>query len=90
VTATSPSWDRTAIIRDNDSGYGAVIENTVDVGSLLLKALIGGALVVAFSLVGEAIKPRRLAGITLMGVPLPPMASCAPMSVRCSPRSAAS
>lgn len=35
----------------------------MDVGSLLLKAVIGGALVVAFSLVGESIKPRRLAGI---------------------------
>lgn len=35
----------------------------MEVGSLLLKALIGGVLVVIFSLVGESIKPRRHAGI---------------------------
>lgn len=33
------------------------------IASLLLKAVIGGVLVVLFSCVGESIKPRRLAGI---------------------------
>jgi len=31
---------------------------------LIAKALVGGAMVVAFSLVGEVIEPRRLGGIT--------------------------
>ncbi len=36
----------------------------MELGSLALKALVGGALVVVFSLVGESIRPRRLAGVT--------------------------
>jgi uncharacterized membrane protein (GlpM family) len=36
----------------------------MEVGAVVLKALIGGALVVVFALLGEVVKPRRLAGIT--------------------------
>lgn len=33
------------------------------IGALLLKALVGGLLVVVFAIIGETIRPRRLAGI---------------------------
>jgi len=35
----------------------------VVIATLLLKAMVGGVLVVVFALAGESIKPRRLAGI---------------------------
>jgi uncharacterized membrane protein (GlpM family) len=35
----------------------------VQIGSLVVKALVGGLLVVVFSLIGESVKPRHLAGI---------------------------
>jgi hypothetical protein len=39
----------------------------MDVGIVLLKGLVGGTLVVLFALVGEVVRPRRLAGITSAG-----------------------
>ena len=46
------------------SRNGTVPLNAVSVGVIVLKGLVGGCFVVLFSLIGETIRPRALAGLT--------------------------